>query len=155
MANYDYEQLRQHLDSNDPFMSRGHSIIKIRKGWRKKQVPEWATNDRSIQALVLRSFPKLKSDNEQRRRAGRWVRVINLYFRMGWTRGQIADELETTPTIIRSIVQAIRRVAAGRKANGTGYLGAPKGRPKKRAPTQAPRRDPHENHRKVGVGTLL
>jgi hypothetical protein len=156
MANYDYEQLRQHIDSNDPFMTRGHQIIKIRRGWRKKQVPEWATNDKSVQALVLRSFPKLKTDDKQRRRAGIWVRVINLYFRMGWTRGQIAEELGTTSEIIKYTIRRIRRVSEGKAADGLGpRVKVGSGRPKNSAPTQTPLRDPHENHRKVGAGAFV
>ncbi len=134
MANPIFAELRESFDGSDPFMTKGHQIIKIRKGWRKKQIPEWATSDKAIQKLVLRSFPKLKTNDKQRQAAGKWVHVINLYFRMGWTRGQAAEEMHLTPKQVKDLIQSIRRVAAGQRANGTGVLGALKGRPKKRAP---------------------
>jgi len=155
MANPDYEQLRHHIDSNDPFMSRGHQIIKIRRGWRRSK-PSWVESNKAIQELVLRSFPKLKTDNKQRAAAARWVRVIQLYFRLGWTAGQIAEELKTTRNVIKCIIKAVRRAILGQRADNTGpRVKAGSGRPRKHDPIQTPHRDPHEDHRKVGAGTLL
>ena len=87
MSNKDRDsshQLRKHLDSDDPFMSAGHQILVERQ--QERVCPEWAKSDTKIQEILLRSFPKLKQAGSQdEKRAGRWARVIQLYFRMNCT----------------------------------------------------------------------
>lgn len=112
-------------------MTHGHQIIKPRSD-DKKSVPDWALDDKKVREVVLRSFPKYGTNARQRKGAARWIRVIHLYFRMGMTRGQVAEEMGVTPVVVKSIVQAIRSVAAGRRADRTGKLGSvPRGRPRK------------------------
>jgi hypothetical protein len=131
-VNEDLQQLRKKIDSNDPFMSRGHGIKKPRTD-DKKRVPEWALSDKEIQRIVLTSFPKYATDGRQRKSAARWIRVIHLFFRMGWSRGHVAEEMKISYFFVDSTIRAVRRVAQGLRANGEGVRGIvkPIGRPKK------------------------
>ncbi len=140
MANDTFQELRGKIDSNDPFMSWGHQIIKPRSNDRKN-IPEWALDDKKIREILLRSFPKLTTNSRQRRGAARWMRVVHLYFRMHMTRGQVAEELRVKSRVVKDVVQNIRRAAEGRRCDGQGkkLLGIrPVGRPKIHAPIRTP-----------------
>ncbi len=114
------KQLGKSLDQNDGFMTGGHQIVHARS--YKREVPSWTLNDKTVRRLLLRSFPKLATDGRQRDSAARWGMVIHLYFKMGYTRSQIAEELDTTTERIKGVIRSIQRVSAGRRANGTGKL---------------------------------
>lgn len=120
-----YQQLREKMDGSDGFME-GHQIKKIRM--MERPIPVWAKNDAAVQALLLKSFPRLKNNPKHRKGAARWMRVIQLYFRMQKTHGQVAKELKISLNKVRMIIRAIKWVAAGKRANGTGSLGNPRGR---------------------------
>jgi hypothetical protein len=109
--NKDFEQLRTKMDKDDPFISGGHQIKKIRT--RKKDVPLWATNNVETRKLLLRAFPKLKTSPLQRKRAGRWAAVITMFYRMNMANSQIAAELKTKRSTIDLILQRIRWCAKG------------------------------------------
>jgi len=91
----------------------GYQIITIRRP--RKVVPEWANSNRRIQKFLLRSFPLMRMDPAQRTRAGRWARVINLYFKRQWSRGQIAEELNWTYARVDTIIRSIKRAAEGKR----------------------------------------
>jgi len=114
--NKDFQQLRQLFDGADSFMNGGHTYGKVAS--RKRAVPLWARSDEAVRKLVLRSFPKLLTNPTQRRRAGRWLRIIYLFFRLQWTHGWIAAELRMTPRNVRDTIRSIKRAAAGLRANG-------------------------------------
>jgi hypothetical protein len=121
------KQLKNVIDPNEQF---GHQILKIRRP--RKRVPLWALDNKKIQQVILRAFPKMDSDPVQRQRAGRWTRVIHLYYRLKWSRGQIAKEMGLQYYTVNDLIRSIKRVAAGKRANGTGLRGQnPVGRPKK------------------------
>jgi DNA-binding NarL/FixJ family response regulator len=122
-------QLRNVMDGGEQFMG-GHGIVKART--YKRKVPEWTKSDKAIRKVILRAFPKTTEDPSQRKAASRWASVIHLYFRLGYTRSQIAEELNSTTLKIHNVVRSILRVSKGLRADGTGVLGAPKGRPRKR-----------------------
>lgn len=131
----DFEKLRQHLDGSDPFVNAGHQIIKsagaTRHETRVSNLPEWATDDKQVQALLLRSFPKLKQDPVQRQRAGKWAQIIQLYYRVGWTQTKIAEELGMSLVLLKYYLKAIRRAASGKTVNNIVRGQKPRGRPKK------------------------
>jgi hypothetical protein len=138
-----YLKLLKKLDGSEPFMNRGYRILKPRH--KVKNVPEWALDDKRVQEIVLKSFPKLSTDPKQREQAGRWVRVIYLYFRREFTIGDIAQVLgkpnedgsKIVPislNTIRALIRSIKRAASGRSANGSGILGRRRGRPNKSCP---------------------
>jgi hypothetical protein len=116
--NEDLKQLRRKMDSNDPFMSGGHQIVKIRT--REKVIPPWATDNREMQKLLLLAFPKLNSNMKQRKAAARWGRVIHLFYRMNLTKTDVAIELRIKRSIVKLIIQRAKRLAAGRRSNNTG-----------------------------------
>lgn len=119
--NEDLKKLRKKMDSNDPFLSGGHQIVKART--REKEIPAWANNNIETQKLLLRAFPKLRVDNSQRKSAARWGAVISMFYRMNWTYSQIAEELNTTSKGIEMILRRIKRIAKGKTVR-------PRGRPK-------------------------
>ena len=124
-------QLRRVLDGNDGFISGGNQIVGART--YKRKTPKWVLDDKKIGILLLRSFPKLATNSSQREAAGRWAAIIHLYFRMGYTRNQVADEIGSTEEKIKSIIRSIRRVFKGLRANGSGKLSGKRGRPKNSA----------------------
>src|SRR5258708_10416425 len=95
----DFKKLRAMFDGDDGFMY-GHQPRKIRRP--KREMPEWAASQTSIQEILLKAFPKLITDDTQRKAAGRWARVIQLYFRSGFsyreTAGYLHEKRETIHT---------------------------------------------------------
>jgi hypothetical protein len=127
--NRHFQQLRKMFDGDDSFMTAGHQRTNLRT--RERTVPDWTRSNKEVRKVLLRSFPKLLADPQQRLQAARWARVIHLYFRMHYTYKQVSAELDKTPKSIESIIRSIKRVADGRRANGNGLrsLRGP-GRPK-------------------------
>jgi len=86
-----------------------------------------------IREVLLRAFPKLAINQRQRDRAARWARIIHLYFRLQWTHRQVADELGQDADSVHNMINGIRRVAKGGRADNKGSRGVRKrGRPKKK-----------------------
>ena len=119
-------RLRHAVD--DSFVGGGHQIVQARQ--YKKIVPAWVNDNAEIRKIVIRSFPKWDSNDKQRIRAARWVRIIQLYFRAGYTRTQVAEEMSLTSEQVKSIIRGIRRVSGGKRADGSGNLRGHPGRPK-------------------------
>jgi hypothetical protein len=110
------ELRHNYFDGSEGFMT-GHQIIKIRQSGRK--TPEWAINNKKVQEVLLRAFPKLKTDLKQRAKAARWALFIQLYFRAHMTEKQMADRMNMTRNGIKMLARNIRRIAAGKKSYGT------------------------------------
>ena len=133
-----FTKLRKKMDGNDPFATSGHQIVKVRSS-KTKKIPKWADDVVQIRQIILRSVPKLATDSKQRTGAARWALMIQLYYKMNYTHSQIVAELNEQPdgkvvtlSGVRSIIRSIKRVAEGRRADGTGMLGKPKTGRKKR-----------------------
>ena len=106
----------------------GYQVVKARRQERKN--PDWVNNDAKIKGFIIRAFPKLDTDPRQVEAARRWVRVVYLYFRMGYTNTQTAEEMNLTLDQVGSIIRSLRRAAVNRWANGDGRHGVrPPGRP--------------------------
>lgn len=130
-------ELRGKFDGQDPFMTGGHQIIKMRTGDRV--VPEWTKSDKEVQKILLRSFPKLRTSPKQRALAGRWAQAIHLYYRMQMTRGQVAAQMKMNLNATKMLIRSINWAGKGLKANGKGPLtGAPRHRPRKRVTPPEP-----------------
>ena len=127
-------KLRLYIDAKDPFMSSGHQIKRRRR--HERHVPAWAMDDEKIQVVLARSFPRLREDGSRDAAwAGRWARIIYLYFRMKHTHGQIAEELGVSYGKVRSLIRNIKRAFGGKRVDGRAMLGVrPNGRPKKATP---------------------
>ena len=120
MKNYGHinSELRGIFDSNDSFMSRCR--LKKRRSSQNREMPAWVKNPQQVQALLLRSFPRLKTDPKQRLRAARWARVIHLYFTLMLPFGDVLEEIGTTRNTLLALLRSIRRVAENRRADGSG-----------------------------------
>jgi hypothetical protein len=125
----DFKKLRKKLDGSEAFMS-GHQIRKIRT--REKQIPSWTLRDKDVQKIILRAFPNMKTNKTARKRAGRWARIIYLYYRSHMTSSQISAELGETINQTKMTLKAIRRVWHGKRADNTALRSPQRpGRPKK------------------------
>ena len=109
-------------DSEDLFdvmtSLKGFQIHQIRR--EIKDVPEWARRDDSIQKLLLDAFPKLHINSLQRQRAGRWLRIIRLFYQQGWSEGDIAEELGETTNHVNNTILRMTLVSKGMRADGSG-----------------------------------
>ncbi len=138
MPNKDYSKIRRYMDGDDPFVTGGHQIIKTAGATLHTQrvqcIPAWTRNDDEVRKLLQTAFPKLNEDSRvgrrQREWAARWLRVIHLYCRVGWTRAKVADELGVKPHIIRLTYQRICRVYKGLRSDGKPRVQSGSGRPK-------------------------
>jgi hypothetical protein len=131
MPNPEYAELRGHVDGQDPFMTGGHQIIKMRRG--NRVIPDWAKNNKKMQAMLNRSFLELRTNPKQRARAARWATVIQLYFRMQMTRGQVAAQMGLDQGVVKRLIDNIHLASKGLKSGGKGpYSNRPNGRPKKK-----------------------
>lgn len=124
-------QIRRVVGGNETF-AQGHQVVGART--YKRKIPSWAVSDSKVKRLVLRAFPKMFDDPTARIGAARWASVIQLYFRLGWTRAQVAEELGSSTRKIKDVILHISRASKGLRSDGRGPLGKPKGRPKKAAP---------------------
>jgi hypothetical protein len=129
-----YGEAQGGFDGSEPFMTNGHQILSPHSVGEhgKRSVPGWARNNKEFQALLLREFPKMATDEKQRFRAGRWTRVVTLYYRAAMSAQQVADETGWTVSKVKSLLKCIRRVARGwrcdnRKAKGLTPRGRRKG----------------------------
>lgn len=135
----DMARLRHKMDGDDGFM-RAHQIKKIRT--REREVPAWTLNDAEVRKVILRAFPTTRSSRAafQRSRqplrsiaqaAGRWMRIIHLYYRMQMSNSQVAKEMGESLNTVKMTLKSIRRVARGQNAKNTAPLGVrPVGRPR-------------------------
>lgn len=114
-----YAQLREFVEGTGGFMV-SHQIIKIRRP--RKKMPAWVVNENQLRAFLLFCFPRINKDLEQRSMAGRWLRIIQLYFREGWSRGQIAEEMNLTYSTVNSTIRNIKRAATRKRMDGSGTL---------------------------------
>jgi hypothetical protein len=115
------------LDRKDNFQT-GHGI---RGGptLRMRKMPKWMNNEKDIQRVLLRVFPKLQTDERQRKGALHWLGIIHRYFKMGQSAQSVAEELDSSATKVYDTAQRITRAGAGLRTTGkqrTGRRGRPK-----------------------------
>ena len=107
----DMASLRKRMDGDDRFME-GHQIRKLRA--RHRAVPDWAVNDELFRKILLRSFPGCDNSHRAARRAGRWARIVYLFYRMNFSYTYIAKELGCTENRVKMTLRTIRWAAEGR-----------------------------------------
>jgi hypothetical protein len=129
---YVLKGLLKAFDGNSSFMT-GHQIIRTRTESRKRKTPAWALDDAFVRDLLLKSFPMLATSSVQRKRAGRWLMVINRYFKSLNSYREVAEEMGESKNAVRFVIRNIYLAVDGKKANGSGKRGgwARNGRPKK------------------------
>jgi len=94
----------------------GYQIMKAKRPIKK--VPDWVNDDDKIREILIVSFPNMKKDSREKARAGRWLRIIYLYYRRQWGRGQIAHEMKLTYHVVNRIIFRIRACAEGLRTDG-------------------------------------
>jgi hypothetical protein len=133
----DFQKLRKSFDGEDLGPSRSIGVKAPRylqtRSRPERDDPEsqFLYSDSGTQAFLLKNFPDLDNDREQKEQAARWAAVINLYFRAGWTDSRIEKELGWEKGTAGSIVQQIRRKIRGLRRNGKAYSPRKPGRPRK------------------------
>jgi hypothetical protein len=110
-----FEQLRSSFDGQDPFMTRGHQILRPRVLRQSDRNPE-LTDNREVREILARTFPNLRKGRAAEKRAARWMGVIQMYFRMCMTSGQVADEMRIKRKTVENTVASIRRVVKKHRA---------------------------------------
>jgi hypothetical protein len=128
-----YGQLRKKFDGADSFVAGGHIVRgggETRHAERLSRTPEWVNDDAQVRSLLLRVFPNLKNNEAQRKSAAKWLSILNLYYRMGKTDNEVAQETGLTEGNVRVIICRINRAAAGKTANGK-TKSLKRGRPRK------------------------
>ncbi len=124
----DMLRLRGKMDGSDTFMT-AHQIKKIRT--RERVIPPWTLNDKEVQKVLLRSFPTLHTSHAAALRAGRWMRIIHLYYRVQMSNSLVAKEMGMTLNAVKMALKGIRRVARGQRSDNVGPITRPGGgRPK-------------------------
>jgi hypothetical protein len=117
------------LDRKDHFQTghgtRGGPTLRMRK------MPKWMNYESDIQRVLLRVFPKLKTDKHQRTSALRWLGVIHWYFKMGWSAQSAAEQLGISAKMVYDSAQRITRAGAGLRTTGKPRAGK-RGRPRTR-----------------------
>lgn len=116
-SNMHLGKLRSALDEAGFSSRSGFQVKNFRTGY-KKETPEWARMKEGIQKILLTAFPKLNMSPSQRRRAGRWAQVINLYYLKGWSVSEVAEELNEDPRVIKRLTMSISRVSKGFTVDG-------------------------------------
>lgn len=114
-----FEYLRKRFDGDDRFM-KAHEIKKARGLYSRRTAPDWTASDKSIQEVLLRAFPKLSTSEAQRKKAGRWLRAIYLFYRMRLPRKTAMKELGMNTDTWKALIRSIRRAAKGLRADGSG-----------------------------------
>ena len=121
----DMLHLRNLVDSDDRFME-GHEIKKAKGTQENRIAPSWALDNTKVREIILRAFPKALESEAQRRKAGRWIRAIHLYYRVKLLRSVVMRELGIRDlNTWLSLIRSIRRVAEGRRADGKGKRAMP------------------------------
>jgi hypothetical protein len=124
----DMARLRRKMDGDDGFM-QAHQIKKIRT--REREIPAWTLNDAEVQKVLIRAFPLLKTRAASQKAAGRWARIIHLYYRVQMSNSQVAKEMGEGLNRVKMTLKGIRRVARGRRCDNSGPWLRPRGRPHK------------------------
>ncbi len=84
----------------------------------EKTVPAWVWDVTETRKVLLTAFPKLATDKNQRKGAGRWARVINLYYLQNMPAEKVAKELGLTKVIVDRLIISISRISKGLTVNG-------------------------------------
>jgi hypothetical protein len=115
------------LDRKDSFQTghgrRGGPTLRMRK------IPKWMHDQENVGEVLLRIFPKSKTNERQRKSALRWLGIILLYFKSGWKAQDVAEELNISKKMVYDTAQRITRAGAGLRTTGKQRSGR-RGRPK-------------------------
>jgi len=86
------------------------TIHRVRTRKRERQIPAWALDDKRVRQVILKEFPKLVTNARQRALAGRWARVLYLYFRVCQWDKTIAEVAGCTVRAVEGVIRRAREV---------------------------------------------
>ena len=111
-------QLRKIVDGTGGFMT-SHQIINSNRAnaGPLRKTAQWSKSDKKVRQLLLRVFPRMATDVNQRVRAGKWLRVIQLYYRSGFSYGDTALELNESKKFVENVLYRISRALRGLPCN--------------------------------------
>ena len=99
-----FPKMRHKVDANDAFMS-AFGVKKVRTV--EREIPEWTLIDTEVRRVLYTAFPKLDTNVNQRNSAGKWARIIYLYYRMRLPRQIVAKELRMNKVLLKRWIQKI------------------------------------------------
>lgn len=102
-----FSEVTDDIDADDVF-SEGFQIRKIRGGY-KKPLPYVARTPFATREFLLKVFPKLQTCPKQRVRAGRWARIITLFYLNNWSEVEVAQEMGLTSNAVKMILRKLRK----------------------------------------------
>ncbi len=88
----------------------GHHALKRREHIRL--IPTWTLNDGQVREVLWKVFPKHDTSARQRESAGRWLRIIYLYFRANQWAKTIAEAVGCSVRAVESVICRARKVGA-------------------------------------------
>lgn len=84
-----------------------------------RPIPSWVQNDRRIQDLLLKMFPRMRDRRTKHyKSAKRWAPIIYLYFRNGQSATEIGEALGIPSKLVKKALYRIRKAAAGFRTTG-------------------------------------
>jgi hypothetical protein len=75
---------------------------------RRSHISDWANDNSFLRKLIIRSFPNI-TNAAVRNRAGRWLRVIKMFWVQQMSRGEISLELGQNYNTVSCLIKAIRK----------------------------------------------
>lgn len=100
------------------FGSKDLKGFQVSESNSEKEIPAWVFLREEVQRILLTAFPKLHTNMNQRKRAGRWAQVISLYYMQGMTAEEVAQELNDNRVAIKRLILSISRISKGLTVNG-------------------------------------
>ena len=91
----DYRKLKRSFDGSNQII-QGVGVFGSGQAGHNERVaniPEWATDNAQVRAVLLRAFPKIGTNLTHRKRAARWAFIIKHYFQLGEEASKVAVEL--------------------------------------------------------------
>jgi len=93
---------RRQLDQLGFFEDRiSFQLLKIRR--LPRHTPPYAVNNQMMRQIIETVFPR------DRKRAGRWLMIVNLLYRMGLSELEVATEMDCTADAIKSVLRNVTR----------------------------------------------
>ena len=91
-------------------------------------------DNKKVQNMLRLAFPLLDSNVVQRKQAGKYLRLIYLYYRMGLSSKEVAVEMRLSVLQIQPMLFRLRYISEGKTANGKVRGVRSRGRPRKIMP---------------------
>jgi hypothetical protein len=88
----------------------GYHAVQTRE--HKRLIPVWTLSDDRVREVLHKLFPKHDKDARQRESAGRWLRIIYLYFRVNQWAKTIAEATGISVRAVENVIYRARKVGA-------------------------------------------